>query len=128
MRIPVICAAAVLSVAAFSGTAFAAGQGTGPGGQYAPNSVEICAFGNYRAEIQLPQQGTTVDVAEGSCSGVIHLGSGTSYANVYGFWNTHPDQKFWVGSVGNIRAIGTVEVAAGGVTTAPAINVARPVS
>ncbi|MGW7673248.1 hypothetical protein ACWGJX_40080 [Streptomyces sp. NPDC054775] len=127
MRIPVICASTVLALTTLSGTASAATLGTSSGG-WAPNTVELCAFGNYRAEIQLPQQGTTVDVPQGSCSGEIHLGAGTTVANIYGFWNTHPDQKFWVGQVNNLRAISTVEISAGGATTSPTVTVARPVS
>ncbi|MGW7674591.1 hypothetical protein ACWGJX_47525 [Streptomyces sp. NPDC054775] len=123
MRLSVICASTALAVTALSGTASASGPGTGLPPHGGPNTVQFCADGNYRAEFQLPQQGTTVEVPQGSCSGIIHLGSSTTYAKVYGFWNTHPDQKFWVDQAQGLRDSDTVDVVAAGVTTQPVLLV-----
>lgn len=119
MRVPLVGAAALLAVGALAGPAAAAASvGTGPaGGKPVANSVRVCADGTYRVHVSFPQQQTTVDVKTGKCSKVIKLAKGTTYANVYGYWITHPTKTFWVGQATDLRHYDTTWVQAEGKTT-----------
>lgn len=64
-----------------------------------PNTFKVCAYGNYTAVGEIPQQGNvrTILIRPGQCA-QIPLAGGTTYGNVYGFYNTHPDVQFYVGT------------------------------
>jgi hypothetical protein len=70
-----------------------------PASAAVPHTFKLCAYGNYTAYGQIPQQGnvTTLLVTPGNCQS-ISLAGGTTYAKVYGLWNTHPQDSFYVGT------------------------------
>ncbi|MFI5635656.1 hypothetical protein ACIA8E_41360 [Streptomyces sp. NPDC051664] len=127
MRLTLIGVAAALAVGALSGTAAAAGPVILPGGgKAAPDTVKVCAEGNYRVHASFPQQHTTVDVAAHKCSSLIHLAKQTNYVNVSGYWNTHPGKTFFIRKVSHLRASGTAYVEASGTTTKPHVAAVLP--
>jgi hypothetical protein len=64
----------------------------------APGQLELCANGNYTADAQFPQANTsTVEIPAGTCLTVGVPGGGAQAVDIFGFFNTHPDQSFFVG-------------------------------
>ena len=92
-----------------------------PASAAVPHTFKICAYGNYTAYGVVPQQGgrSTQLASPGQCQ-QISLANGSTYADVYGLWNTHPEDSFYVGtahfSAGTGWTGGTE-----GTTTAPAL-------
>ncbi|MEV0406002.1 hypothetical protein [Actinoallomurus sp. NPDC050550] len=83
------------------------------------NTFKICAKGNYAAYGVIPQQGyaATFLAYPGTCRS-IGLGGGTTYAKVYGVYNTHPDVSFYVGTAHFSASTGWTG-GAEGTTTSP---------
>jgi hypothetical protein len=80
---------------------------------------KVCAYGNYAAYVQIPQQGDIESfIAFPGTREEIGITPGTTYGNVYGIWNTNPDQSFYIGSVGLDSSTGYT-VGAEGTTTSP---------
>ncbi|MGW0792715.1 hypothetical protein ACWD04_31985 [Streptomyces sp. NPDC002911] len=84
-----------------------------------PNTFKVCAYGNYTAVGELPQQGgfSTYLIRPGTCE-QIPLASGTTYGKVYGFYNNNPSVKFYVGTA-NFTASKGWSGSAEGSTTSP---------
>ncbi len=81
--------------------------------------LTLCSYGNYSAYATLPQQGgfATYTVAPGHCSSINVSGS-TTYAKVYGLWNTHPNDSFFIVTAHFDGAQG-VDIYVSGTTTDP---------
>ena len=109
-------AAGVLSGVVIAGTAAAASASTIPGG-----TVQICAQGNYTAYIVFPYRGgfASTLVPRGQCW--INYMGGNSWEpiKVYGVWNTHPDQSFYIGTEWYDGAVSGIGIGAEGSTTSP---------
>lgn len=82
---------------------------------------KVCAYGNYAAYVEIPQQGGAESFIafQGECQ-ELGIASGTTYGNVYGIWNTHPDQSFLIATVGLNPSTGYT-AGAEGTTTSPYI-------
>jgi hypothetical protein len=78
--------------AAVAGTAAAASAAT-------PHKLKICAYGNYAAYAEIPQQGGAASFLAfpGHCES-IGLVNGTSSAKIYGLYNSGNYAKFYVGT------------------------------
>jgi hypothetical protein len=87
--------------------------------------VEICAQGNYTAQAYfstgLGNFWTTL-IPAGTCwyedvpgAG----GTGWQAIEIYGFWNTHPNQNFYIGTEFYNPASSGIGIGAEGVTTSP---------
>jgi hypothetical protein len=64
----------------------------------ASGQFELCANGNYTAGVQFPQHHTsTVEIPAGTCLTVNVPNGGAQAVDIIGFFNTHPDQSFFVG-------------------------------
>jgi hypothetical protein len=105
-------AVTLLAGAAVAGTA-------GTASAAVPHTFKVCAYGNYYAYADIPQQGgfATYVINPGQCQ-QIPIAAGSTYGNVWGFYNTHPDQKFYVGTAGFNSTTGWTG-AAEGTTTSP---------
>jgi hypothetical protein len=105
-------AVTLVTGAAIAGTAVSASAAV-------PHTFKICAYGNYTAVGQVPQQGgeETYLAYPGQCQS-IGLSDGTTYAKVWGFYNTHPDVQFYVGTA-HFSASKGWSGAAEGPTTSP---------
>jgi hypothetical protein len=91
-----------------------------PASAAVPHTFKICAYGNYTAYGVIPQQGaSTLLASPGQCQQV-PLASGSTYANVYGLWNTHPQDSFYVGTAHFSAGTGWTG-GAEGTTTAPTL-------
>jgi hypothetical protein len=84
-----------------------------------PHTFKVCAYGNYTAQADIPQQGgfSTYLIQPGQCQ-QIPIVAGSTYGNVWGFYNTHPDQRFYVGTATFNSATGWTG-GAEGTTTSP---------
>ncbi|WP_333771536.1 hypothetical protein [Streptomyces sp. IBSBF 2435] len=84
-----------------------------------PHTFKVCAYGNYTAQADIPQQGgfATYLIFPGQCQ-QIPIAEGSTYGDVWGFYNTNPDQKFYVGTAGFNSATGWTG-GAEGTTTSP---------
>lgn len=100
----------------------ATGLSVGGAAADTPGEFKVCAEGNYAAFVQLPQQGgfESFVAFPGTCE-EIGIAPGTTYGNVYGIWNTHPDQSFLIATVGLSASTGYT-AGAENVTTAPCIE------
>jgi hypothetical protein len=96
------------------GTALAAPATIGPG------NIELCANGNYTAQLSFLQVGIfSTLVPQGTCE-VFSVAGGAGAVEILGFFNTHPNQSF---KVGQITATGPAELCrAEGTTTDPSFQ------
>jgi guanyl-specific ribonuclease Sa len=88
-----------------------------------PHTFKVCADGGYTIQIDLPQEndfGTTA-ITAGEC-GQLSLASGITYGNVWGFYNTHPDQRFYVGTATFNSSTGWTGGAEGTTTSPTLVN------
>jgi hypothetical protein len=108
--------AGALSGAVIVGGTAAASASTIPGGH-----VQICAQGNYTAYIVFPYRGgfSSTLVPQGQCWWDYMGGNSWEPINVYGIWNTHPDQSFYIGTEWYDGAVSGIGIGAEGVTTSP---------
>jgi hypothetical protein len=88
-----------------------------------PNTFKVCADGNYSAQADIPQQGSrsTLVINPGQCR-QIPIVSGITYGNVWGFYNTHPDQRFYVGTATFNPSTGWTGGAEGTTTSPTLVN------
>lgn len=100
-------------------TGVAVGVSVGSADADVAGQFKVCAYGNYAAYVQIPQQGgiQSFIAPQGTCTEV-SIAPGTTYGNVYGIWNTDPDQSFYIGTVGLDAGTGYT-AAAEGTTTSP---------
>jgi|SRR5580700_2620812 hypothetical protein len=98
--------------AAIAGTAVSASAAVA-------HTFKICAYGNYTAYGEVPQQGgfSTELASPGQCK-YIPLENGSTYAKVWGLYNTHPNVQFYVGTAHFSASTGW-SGAAEGTTTSP---------
>ena len=84
-----------------------------------PHTLKLCGKGNYATYAEIPQQGgvATVIAFPNTCT-QIYSADGTTYAKVWGIWNTHPQDRFYVGTVHFDGAAGWTG-GSGGTTTSP---------
>ncbi|MDX2709182.1 hypothetical protein PV350_41035 [Streptomyces sp. PA03-6a] len=84
-----------------------------------PYTFKVCAYGNYTAYGEIPQQGgySTYLVSPGQCQ-KITINSGSTYGKVWGLYNTHPNDRFYVGTA-NFTASKGWSGSAEGTTTSP---------
>jgi hypothetical protein len=109
-------ATSLISGIAIAGTAAAASASTIGVGQ-----VQICAQGNYAAYIVFPRRGgyTSTIVPQGQCWIKTMGGVKSEPIEVYGVWNTHPDQSFYIGTEWYDGADSGIGIGAEGVSTSP---------
>jgi hypothetical protein len=90
-------ATAAAAVTLLAGAAVAATSGSASAA--VPYTFKVCAYGNYTAYADIPQQGdfATELIAPGQCK-QIPIASGSTYGNVWGYYNTNPGQRFYVGT------------------------------
>ncbi len=88
--------------------------------------VEVCAQGNYTAYAQFPSGlggFETTLIPPGTCwyESVPAVGGATGWQpiNVYGIWNTHPDQSFYIGTEWYNADVSGIGIGAERVTTSP---------
>jgi hypothetical protein len=85
-----------------------------------PHTFKICAYGNYAAYAEIPQQRTSTVIAHtGQCVQITTPAS-TTYAKVWGFWNTHPQDRFYVGTA-HFKGADGYTGGANGTTGAPTL-------
>lgn len=105
---------ALAAVLATSGTASAA-IGTG--------HVEVCSNGNFASYLKwydedYQVQGRSATVPEGTCQ-TFAVPANNILAELYGIWNTHPDQSFLVGGADESTDSPATLIRAKGTTTNP---------
>jgi hypothetical protein len=104
-------------VIAAPGTALAA---TATPATIGSGNMELCANGNYNAELSFLQFGTSSAlVDQGTCK-VFSIPGGGGAVEILGFFNTHPNQSFDVGEITPTGA--SVLCRAEGTTTDPSFN------
>ncbi|MFE6894618.1 hypothetical protein [Streptomyces sp. NPDC057694] len=82
-----------------------------------PHTFKVCAYGNYSAMADIPQQGglATFVIKPGKCE-EIPIADGSTYGNVWGFYNVS-GEKFYVGTAGFNAATGWTGGAKGSTTS-----------
>ncbi|MGW4995934.1 hypothetical protein ACWEQ3_51905 [Streptomyces mirabilis] len=95
----------------------------GSASAHVPGTFKVCAKGNYTAYADIPQQGgiATYEIFPGQCQ-QIPIADGSTYGDVWGFYNTHPDQKFYVGTAHFNAATGWTGGAEGTTTNPYLVN------
>jgi hypothetical protein len=124
MRIPrklKLAAVALSTAGALSGAAIVGGTASASASTIPGGHVQICAQGNYTAYIVFPDRGglSSTLVPQGHCWWDYMGGNSWEPINVYGVWNTHPDQSFYIGTEWYDGAVSGIGIGAEGVTTSP---------
>ena len=90
-------AVAAGSVALVAGAVVAGTAGTASAA--VPHTFKVCAYGNYAAQAELPQQGglSTYVISPGQCQ-QLPIADGSTYGKVWGYYNNNPDVRFYVGT------------------------------
>jgi hypothetical protein len=114
-------AAAASAVGVLSGAAIAASAGVASASTIPTGEVQICAQGNYAAYIEFPDlnDSTSTVVPQGQCwISPVHS-DGWEPIDVYGIWNTHPGQSFYIGTEWYDEAVSGIGIGAEGTSTSP---------
>jgi hypothetical protein len=107
-------AVTLVTGAAIAGTAVSASAAV-------PHKFKLCAYGNYEAfGIVEPSDLQTVDIPSGECASV-PIGDGSTYAKVWGKYNTNHKVHFYVGTAHFSESKGW-SGAAQGTTTNPSLR------
>ena len=108
--------AGVLSTAVITASAGAASASTIPNGQ-----VQLCSQGNYTVYMEFPNRGglESTTVPQGQCWQHYMGGNSWEPIKVYGIWNSHPDQSFYIGIEWYDGAVSGIGIGAEGSTTNP---------
>jgi hypothetical protein len=113
-------AVAVGTVGVLSGAGVAASVGPASASTIPKGYVQLCAQGNYRAYITFPHRKLqSFTVKPGTCWKEYMGGQGSERIRVYGWWNTHSNQSFYIGSRKYDGAVSGIGIGAEGVTTKP---------
>ncbi|MEU3519931.1 hypothetical protein ABZ770_32450 [Streptomyces sp. NPDC006654] len=109
-------AATLLAGAAVAGSAGSASAAV-------PHTFKVCAYGNYSAYADIPQQNglATFVIAPGRCE-QIPIADGSTYGNVWGLWNNNPSERFYVGTATFDAATGWTGAAEGSTTSPTLVN------
>ncbi len=108
--------AGVLSAAVITASAGAASASTLPKGR-----VQLCSQGNYTAYLKFPYRGglESYAVPRGKCWNHYMGGNRWEPIKVYGVWNSHPNQSFYIGTKWYDGAVSGIGIGAEGSTTKP---------
>jgi hypothetical protein len=113
-------AAAAGAVAVLSGTVIAAGAGAASASTIPKGYVQLCAQGNYVAYVKFPSRELqSFTVKPGHCWKEYMGGRSSESIKVYGIWNTHPGQSFYIGTKKYDGAVSGIGIGAEGITTKP---------
>jgi hypothetical protein len=113
-------AAAVATVGALSGTIITASAEAAPASSIHKGYVQLCAQGNYSAFITFPKRELqSFTVKPGDCWKTLMGARGKETIKVYGYWNSHPNQSFYIGTENFSGGVSGIGIGAEGVTTKP---------
>jgi hypothetical protein len=109
------------TIVLLTGAAVAAAAGSASAA--VPHTFKVCAYGNYTAYADIPQQGglATYVITPGQCQ-QIPISSGSTYGDVWGYYNNAPQTRFYVGTAALNSSTGWTGGAEGTTTNPTLVN------